>query len=59
VCLPLLAWISGPMTPILALAATLLPFLVRRPAEPRGSATPAGPEQTPVVEVPAGSVAAG
>lgn len=31
--LPLLAWVSGPMTPLLALGATLLPLLVRRPAD--------------------------
>ena len=30
--LPLLALAAGPMTPLLALAATLLPFVVRRPA---------------------------
>jgi hypothetical protein len=54
--LPLLAWISGPMTPILALAATLLPFLVRRPAE--GRAVPhAGAGASTHVDEIAGSVA--
>jgi hypothetical protein len=34
--LPVLAWVSGPMTPLLAVGATLLPFLVGRPSEARG-----------------------
>lgn len=31
--LPLLAWVSGPVTPLLALGATVLPFLVRQPVD--------------------------
>jgi hypothetical protein len=57
--LPLLAWISGPMTPVLALAATLLPFLVRRPAEPRVAAERSDPGASSEVETRTGSMAAG
>lgn len=50
--LPLFAWVSGPVTPMLALGATLLPFLVRRPADegagrPGESAAPTPLEVTP------------
>lgn len=52
--LPLLAWVSGPMTPLLALGATLLPFLVRLPAE---ASTARDAHQGPQahVDLPAGS----
>jgi len=52
--LPLLAWVSGPMTPLLALGATLLPFLVRRPVEPTAHRDTSGPTR---IDEPAGSVA--
>ncbi len=54
--LPLAAWVSGPVTPLLAMGATLLPFLVRRP--PESVAAPSDdPGPSTRVDAPAGSVA--
>jgi hypothetical protein len=57
--LPLVAWVTGPMTPLLALGATLLPFLVRRPAtdEDATSTTEGHPEPAELVETHMGSPA--
>jgi hypothetical protein len=54
--LPILAWVSGPMTPLLAVGATLLPFLVRQ-REEAVVASDDDPGPDPRVDVPAGSVA--
>lgn len=35
--LPLLAWLPSGLLPVLAIVATLIPFVVRRPREPQGS----------------------
>lgn len=45
--LPVVAWASGPVTPLLALAATLLPFLVRHRASeaPAAGEDASGPER--------------
>lgn len=53
--LPLLAWVSGPMTPLLALGATLLPFLVRHRVGSAASGVDPGSRER--LEAPAGSAA--
>ncbi|MET0772043.1 MAG: glycosyltransferase family 87 protein [Candidatus Limnocylindrales bacterium] len=55
--LPLLAWVTGPMTPLLALGATVLPFLVRRPREDASTSTGDEPGFTERVDAAMGSVA--
>jgi hypothetical protein len=55
--LPLAAWITGPMTPLLSLGATLLPFLVRRPREEASATTGEASGPTDPVETTMGSVA--
>lgn len=55
--LPILAWVSGPMTPLLAIGATLLPFLVRRPVDEASRARGDTPGASAPADTPVGSVA--
>jgi len=55
--LPIAAWISGPVSPLLALAATLLPFLVRLPADHATVATGDEPGTSAPADTPVGSMA--
>ena len=55
--LPLLAWVTGPMTPLLALAATVLPFLVRRPRDVAPTTTGDAAMPTEPLVAPTGSTA--
>lgn len=53
--LPLLAWVTGPMTPVLALGATILPFLVRRPRDDASRSPDVDPGPSPRVTTQAGT----
>ena len=55
--LPIVAWISGPVTPLLALVATLSPFLVRRPVDDATAATDDEPGSAAPADTAVGSVA--
>jgi hypothetical protein len=55
--LPILAWISGPVSPLLALVATLAPFLVRRPSDDATATTGDEPGEPSPAETTVGSVA--
>jgi hypothetical protein len=55
--LPLLAWATGPMTPVLALAATLLPFIARQPRDDTSTTTRDEPGVTEPGDLSMGTVA--
>jgi hypothetical protein len=55
--LPLLAWVTGPMTPLLALAATVLPFLVRGPRDVAPTTTGDAAVPSEPLVAPTGSTA--
>ena len=55
--LPLLAWATGPFTPLLALGATLLPFLSRQPRDETSTTTRDEPGATGPADLSTGTVA--